>query len=84
MTQTEFNKSNNEVNNDLDYNLDDIRFELSQICSIFDIVTNAALDIYPATAETDNIGNSLSLIRQNLNRTYSRFEVLIGFASPND
>lgn len=47
MTQTEFNKSNNEVNNDLDYNLDDIRFELSQICSIFDIVTDATIAIWP-------------------------------------
>lgn len=83
MTQAEFNKSNNEVNNDLDYNLDDIRFELSQICAILDIVTDTAIDIYPMTAEIDKIGNSLRLIRQNLNSTYSRLEVLLGFSSPN-
>lgn len=83
MTQAEFNKSNNEVDNDLDYNSDDIRFELSQICSVLDIVTNAALNIRPATAKTDRIGNSLYLIRRTLNRTYSRLEVLIGFSSPD-
>lgn len=46
MTQVEWNKSNNECNNDLDYNLDDIRYELSQICSVLHYITNAAFEIH--------------------------------------
>lgn len=83
MTRAEFNKLNNEVNNTLDYNLDDIRFELQQICSVFDIVTNAAFEAcFPITAETDKICNSLYLLRSTLFKTYSRLEVLIGFSEP--
>ena len=69
--------------NTLDYNLDDIRFELQQICSVFDIVANAAFETcFPITAETDKICNSLYLLRSALFRTYSRFEVLIVFSEP--
>lgn len=77
--KAEWNKRNNEVNNDLDYNLDDIRFELSQVCSVLHYITNAAFEITPATVETNNISNSLRLITDTLSRTHNRLEILLGF-----
>ena len=84
MTQSEFNKHFNQVNNDLDYNLDDIRYELAQICSVLGYITNAAFEITPTTKEFDNVANSLRLITDTLNRTHKRLEILTGFASPNN
>lgn len=84
MTKVEWNKSNNECNNDLDYDLDDIRYELSQICSVLNYITDAAFNITPMTKEADNVGQALRLITDTLSRTHSRLEVLTGFASPND
>ncbi len=84
MTQSEFNKSCNQVNNDLDYNLDDIRFELAQVCSVLHYITDAALNITPATNETNDVGQALRLITDTLSRTHNRLEILTGFASPND
>lgn len=84
MIQAEFNKLNNEVNNDLDYNLDDIRYELAQICAVMQYIKDASANISPATVETDNLDCSLRLVLEPLKRTHKRFEILIGFSSPNE
>lgn len=47
MTQAEFSKLNNEVNNDLDYTLDDIRYELAQICAVMQYIKDASANISP-------------------------------------
>lgn len=71
---------NNKVRNDLDYDLDDIRYELAQICAVMQYITDAAFDITPATKEIDNVRCSLRLITDVISRTHSRLEVLTGFA----
>lgn len=82
--RAEFNKSNNEVNYDLDYNLDDIRYELAQICAVMQYIKDASANIYPATVETDNLDCALRLVLESLKRTHNRLEILTGFASPDD
>lgn len=81
--QAEYNKMFNEVNNDLDYNLDDIHYELAQICAVMQYVKDASADICPSTVEIDNIDCSLRLVLESLKRTHNRLEILTGFASPN-
>ncbi|MCM1228336.1 MAG: hypothetical protein NC320_13115 [Clostridium sp.] len=71
---------NNRVRSDLDYDLDDIRFELAQICVVMQYITDAAFEITPATKEIDNVGYALRLITDVLSRTHSRLEILTGFA----
>ncbi len=82
--RAEFNKSNNEVNNDLDYNLDDIRYELAQICAVMQYTKDASANICPSTVEIDNLDCSLRLLLDSLKRTHNRLEILTGFASPDD
>lgn len=81
--KTKTNKLVNQVNNDLNYDLEDIRFELSQIQSVLNLVTDFADDIFPTTDDIDNISNSLHLLGTALSRTYNRFQELCTFSSPN-
>ena len=77
MTKEEFNKSANSVNNKLDYNLDDIRFELRQIYAVLHYAAYASLELVP-NDDTQNISDALFLARNTLKRTHNRLEVLLG------
>lgn len=84
MTRSENNKYLNQVNNDLDYDLEDIRFELDQVRSVVKYVTDAVCESFPENEECNDAANALWLIRDALNRTLKRFEVLLGFTDPED